>query len=72
MTAPTDSAAHAKELVADLRRLIEALDRRLPRLERLHEGEIIQEAADLRKRAEKLIRQLEGANGAPVGPATPR
>jgi len=50
---------HAREMLADLRRLIEALDRRVPRLERLGEADIVSDAADLRTRALSLIQQLE-------------
>jgi len=50
---------HAREMLADLHRLIEALDRRVPRLERLGEADIASDAADLRTRALSLIQQLE-------------
>jgi hypothetical protein len=57
---PTDERdEHAREMLADLHRLIEALDRRVPRLERLGEADIASDAADLRTRAMDLIRQLE-------------
>ena len=52
--------AHAKDVLADLYRLIEALDRRVPRLERLGEAQIAHDAADLRERAVSLIRRIEG------------
>jgi hypothetical protein len=48
-------------MLADLRRLVEAIDRRVPHLERLSEATIAREAADLRRRAVKLIRELEAA-----------
>jgi hypothetical protein len=44
---------------ADLRRLIEALDRRVPRLERAGEAQIAGEAADLRDQAMNLIRRID-------------
>ena len=50
----------AREVLADLYRLIEALDRRVPRLERLGEAQIAHDAADLRERAVSLIRRIEG------------
>jgi hypothetical protein len=52
--------AHARDVLADLYRLIEALDRRVPRLERLGEAQIAHDAADLRERALSLIRRIEG------------
>jgi len=54
-----EKAAHAKEMRAELHRLIEALDRRVPRLERIGEAQIAREAADLRERAAKLIEKIE-------------
>jgi hypothetical protein len=56
--APT---AAGKELFDDLRRLVEALDRRVPHLERLDEAAIAREAADLRKRAVALMQAIEAA-----------
>jgi hypothetical protein len=49
----------AKEMLSDLYRLIEALDRRVPRLERVGEAQIAREAADLRERAARLIAEIE-------------
>jgi hypothetical protein len=46
-------------MLADLNQLIEALDRRVPRLERIGEQQIAHEAADLRARAISLIRKIE-------------
>ncbi|HUL73484.1 MAG TPA: hypothetical protein VLT86_10305 [Vicinamibacterales bacterium] len=54
----------AKDMLEDLYRLIEALDRRVPRLERNGEAQIARDAADLRERALGLIRKIEG--GSPV------
>lgn len=54
-------ATAAKEMLADLHRLIEAIDRRVPHLERLSEMRIAREAAELRQRAVALIRDLEAA-----------
>jgi hypothetical protein len=53
-------SAQAREMLSDLYRLIEALDRRVPRLERTSEAQIAHDAADLRERAMSLIRRIEG------------
>jgi hypothetical protein len=55
-----DQAVHAREMLSDLYRLIEALDRRVPRLERIGEAQIAHDAADLRERALSLIQRIEG------------
>jgi hypothetical protein len=55
-----DPCTHAKEMLSDLYRLIEALDKRVPRLERLGEAQIAHDAADLRERAVSLIHRIEG------------
>lgn len=54
-----ERAAQARAVLADLQRLIEALDRRVPRLERIGEAQIARDAADLRERAMELIRKIE-------------
>lgn len=54
-----EKIAQARQMLADLNQLIEALDRRVPRLERLGEPQIAHEAADLRARAISLIRKVE-------------
>ena len=54
-------AAAAKEMFDDLQRLIEAIDRRVPQLQRPSEARIAQEAADLRQRAVALMRAIEAA-----------
>jgi hypothetical protein len=60
MTESTNhAAAHVKEMLADLSRLIEALDRRVPHLERLGEEQIARDAAELRQQAVSLIHRLE-------------
>jgi hypothetical protein len=51
----------AQGLLADLYELIEAIDRRAPRLERIGEGQIAHDAGDLRERAISLIKRIEGA-----------
>ena len=58
-----DGAAHVKEMLADLSQLIEALDRRVPHLERLGEAQIARDAAGLRQQAMNLIRRLERTMG---------
>ncbi|HKV98251.1 MAG TPA: hypothetical protein VJN96_00435 [Vicinamibacterales bacterium] len=54
-----DRATQAQQMLAELNQLIEALDRRVPRLERIGEQQIAHEAADLRARAISLIRKIE-------------
>ena len=56
-----EKCAHAQEMLSDLYRLIEALDRRVPRLERIGERQIAHDAADLRERALSLIQRIEGS-----------
>ena len=51
--------AQTRDMLGDLYRLIEALDRRVPRLERIGEPQIAHDAADLRERALSLIRRIE-------------
>ena len=48
-----------REILANLYELIEALDRRVPRLERVGELHIAHEAAELRERAVSLIHRIE-------------
>ena len=55
-----DKTSQAREMLADLYQLIEALDRRVPRIERAGEAQIAHDAADLRERAVSLIRRIEG------------
>jgi len=47
------------ELLGDLQRLIEALDRRVPRPERGDELRIAREAAGLREHAVRLMLEME-------------
>jgi hypothetical protein len=51
----------AKEMFDELQRLVEAIDRRVPHLERLDEAAIARDAADLRQRAVSLMRAIEAA-----------
>jgi hypothetical protein len=62
----------SRERLADLHRLIEALDSRVPRLERKGETAIAREAADLRARALSRIREIEAAGDGPSGSGGPR
>jgi hypothetical protein len=52
--------AEARQLLAALYELIEALDRRVPRLERIGEAQIAHDAAEIRERAVSLIHRIEG------------
>jgi hypothetical protein len=54
-----EKSAQTRQMLVDLNQLIEALDRRVPRLERIGEQQIAHEAADLRARAISLIRKIE-------------
>ena len=54
------TAETAREMLADLYRLVEAIDRRVPHIERSGEAVIAHDAADLRERAVSLIRRIEG------------
>jgi hypothetical protein len=60
-TSRADRDTDAQGLLADLYEVIEAIDRRVPRLERIGEGQIAHDAADLRERAISLIKRIEGA-----------
>ena len=60
-TTRQDNTAQAREMLSDLYRLIEALDRRVPRLERIGESQIAHDAAYLRERALSLIQRIEGS-----------
>lgn len=44
--------------MAELRLLVEALDRRVPRLDRLGEAQIVEDAAELRRKAVTLIAKM--------------
>lgn len=49
---------HRKEIITDLERLIEALDRRVPQLQRAGEARIASDAAELRGKAVTLLAKL--------------
>ena len=55
-----EKVAHTQDILSDLYRLIEALDRRVPRLERLGESQIAHDATEIRERAVSLIQRIEG------------
>jgi len=59
-TTQEDKAGKSREMLSDLYQLVEALDRRVPHIERLGEAQIAHDAADLRERAVSLIRRIEG------------
>jgi hypothetical protein len=59
VTRATECFPVAAETLDDLHRLIDALDRRVPRSAALREAKIADDAADLRTRAVTLIRQIE-------------
>lgn len=56
---PTNTCEQARQMLSDLYRLIEALDRRVPHLERSGEAKIAHDAADLRERALSLVKTIE-------------
>ena len=56
----SDEQNPASAVRSDLQRLIEALDRRVPHLERVGETAIAADAAELRARALLLIREIDG------------
>jgi hypothetical protein len=53
------------EILLDLRNLVVAIDRRLPRVLHPGEGAIAKDAADLRARAVAMIAQLEALPAEP-------
>jgi len=57
----TDSTPNRDSIVAALRELVEALDRRVPHVERLGEVRIAREAAALRREAAKRVNELTPA-----------
>jgi hypothetical protein len=59
-TTTENKAVEVREILSDLTELIAAIDRRVPRLERIGEEQIARDAADLRERALNLIQRIEG------------
>jgi hypothetical protein len=60
------------KLIRRLRELIEALDRRVPHLEREGEDQIAREAAALRQRAQERITELGTPSGSKAVPTRRR
>ena len=58
----TGTAGERQEILKNLYELVEALDRRVPRLERVGEAQIAHDAVELRERAVSLIQRIEGAS----------
>jgi hypothetical protein len=58
-TSTTCGGGEKHEMLTHLYELIEALDRRVPRLERIGEVQIAHDAAELRERALSLVRRIE-------------
>jgi hypothetical protein len=54
----SDRPSTSSRVVAELRELIAALDRRVPHIERSGESQIVNDAAALRRRAVTRIRRL--------------
>ena len=59
MSAVSTPAGATKTLIADLREFVEALDRRVPRLERAGEIAIARDASRLRDEAVRRLTKLE-------------
>jgi hypothetical protein len=59
-------AAVREQTIADLRNLVDAIDRRMPRLANLGEPAIARESAALRDKALALIQLLESEGAAPA------
>ena len=55
----TGAGSEKRAMLASLYELIDALDRRVPRLERVGEAQIAHDATELRDRAFTLIRRME-------------
>ena len=56
-----DVARLRSEVIQDLQRLLEAIDRRLPRIAHIGEPAIAQDALELRAKAVALLAKLESA-----------
>jgi len=52
--------AERKRVIRQLRQLIEALNRRVPHIERVGEARIARDAAELMKQARKRLKALRG------------
>jgi hypothetical protein len=60
-----ESTAHRSRVIAELRELIDAIDRRMRHVERVGEIQIAREAAALRSAAMARIEELEDASSPP-------
>ena len=60
---PSSPTTANKEMFDDLKRLVEGIDRRVPRLDPLEEAVISRESAELRARAVSLMRAIDEASG---------
>jgi hypothetical protein len=56
-----DKSTARKRAIRHLRQLVEALDRRVPHVERAGEAKIAADAAELKARALKRLKVLEGS-----------
>ena len=65
----TDRMLDRDRVVAALRELVEALDRRVPQVERLGEMHIAREGAALREEALRRIQEISTARSASGAPA---
>jgi hypothetical protein len=61
-----DDVSSSAALIVTLRELIEALDRRVPRVERAGEAQIASDAAALREKALRRIEELTRASSHPI------
>jgi hypothetical protein len=59
-TATVEKVVLARDVLADLYELIEAIDRRVQRTDRFGEAQIVHDAAKIRDHAVRLIRRIEG------------
>jgi hypothetical protein len=59
MTASNNDDAERKRAIRHLRQLIDALNRRVPHIERVGEAKIARDAAELMKQALKRLKALE-------------
>jgi hypothetical protein len=59
VTTTTDDDVERKRAIRHLRQLIEALNRRVPHIERVGEAKIARDAAELMKQALKRLKALE-------------
>ena len=56
-----DAQSTGKKVIARLRELISALDRRVPQMERASEQRIANESAALKRKAQERIAELEAS-----------